>query len=112
MEVVVRGGIAGFTQEIQAGAHALTADEPVSAGGTDAGPSPYEFLLAALGACTSMTIGIYARRKAWPLIGITIRLRHSKVHAQDCADCETKEAWLDRIELDIQLQGALSVEQR
>lgn len=112
MEVVVRGGVTGFVQEIQAGAHALTADEPVSAGGTDAGPSPYEFLLAALGSCTSMTIGMYARRKAWPLIGVTVRLRHSKVHAQDCADCETKDAMLDRIERDIQLDGALSAPQR
>jgi putative redox protein len=112
MQVVVRGGITGFTQEILAGAHPLTADEPESAGGTDAGPTPYEFLLAALGACTSMTVAMYARRKAWPLIGTTVRLRHSKVHAQDCADCETKPAVLDRIERDIQFHGGLSSEQR
>lgn len=112
MEVVVRGGVTGFTQEILAGKHPLTADEPVSAGGTDAGPSPYEFLLAALGSCTSMTIGMYARRKSWPLIGVTVRLRHSKVHAQDCADCETKDAKLDRIERDIELQGDLTAQQR
>jgi len=109
----VRGGVTGFTQEIQAGAHRLTADEPVSAGGNDAGPSPYEFLLAALGSCTSMTIAMYARRKAFPLIAVTVRLRHFKVHAQDCADCETKEeSRLDRIERDIQLDGGLTAQQR
>jgi len=112
MEVVVRGGITGFTQEILAGTHALTADEPVSVGGNDAGPTPYEFLLEALGACTSMTVAMYARRKAWPLIGITVRLRHSRFHAQDCADCETRQAMLDRIERDIQFHGGLSSEQR
>jgi putative redox protein len=112
MEVVVASGVTGFTQEILVGVHALTADQPVSAGGTDAGPSPYEFLLAALGACTSMTIAMYSRGKSWPLVGITVRLRHSKMHAQDCADCEKQGARLDRIERDIQLQGALSAEQR
>jgi|SRR5580658_12378 putative redox protein len=112
MEVVVEGGITGFTEEILAGTHPLIADQPVSAGGTDAGPTPYELLLAALGACTSMTIAMYARRKSWPLIGITVKLRHSKVHAQDCADCETKEAKLDRIERHLQLHGALTAEQR
>lgn len=112
MEVVVRGGPAGFVQQIQAGAHALIADEPVSSGGADAGPSPYELLLAALGACTSMTIALYARRKSWPLEAITVRLRHSRVHAEDCADCETREGMLDRIELDIQLEGGLDAEQR
>jgi putative redox protein len=112
MEVVVAGGVTGLTQEILVGVHPLTADEPVSEGGADAGPSPYEFLLAALGSCTSMTIGMYARRKSWPLIGITVRLRHSKVHARDCADCDADESRLDRIERDIQLQGKLSAEQR
>lgn len=110
--VVVRGRAAGFTQEILTGRHKLRADEPVSAGGTDAGPSPYEFLLAALGACTSITVGMYARRKAWPLEEVTVRLRHSKIHAEDCADCETKEGMLDRIERDIQFTGSLTDEQR
>ena len=112
MEVVVRGGTTGFTQEIVSGRHSLIADEPVSAGGADAGPSRYDFLLAALGACTSMTIGMYARRKNWPVAGITVRLRHSKIHAQDCVDCDTKEAMLDRIERDIELLGTLTQEQR
>lgn len=110
--VVVRGGATGFTQEIAVERHRLVADEPVEAGGTDAGPSPYDLLLAALGACTSMTVAMYARRKQWPLEGVTVRLQHAKIHAQDCAECETKDGMLDRIERDITLTGPLSVEQR
>jgi putative redox protein len=111
-EVVVRGTAHDFAQEIQVGAHGLRADEPASAGGADSGPTPYDFLAAALGTCTSMTVGLYARRKSWPLKKITVRLRHSKVHAADCAQCETKEGYLDRIEADIELEGDLSEEQR
>jgi putative redox protein len=111
-EVIVHGDATGFAQQILAGAHALTADEPVEGGGTDIGPSPYDLLLAALGACTSMTVGMYARRKAWPLESVTVRLRHSRIHAADCADCETKEGMLDRIERDVQFIGALTSEQR
>ena len=110
--VVVRGSAAGFAQEIHAGAHRLHADEPVSAGGTDTGPSPYDLLLAALGACTSMTVAMYARRKAWPLEEVTVHLRHSRIHAADCAECETKEGMLDRIERDIHFAGPLTEEQR
>jgi uncharacterized OsmC-like protein len=110
--VVVRGSAAGFAQEIHAGAHRLHADEPLSAGGTDTGPSPYELLLAALGACTSMTVAMYARRKTWPLEEVTVHLRHSKIHATDCAECETKEGMLDRIERDIHLEGPLTIEMR
>jgi uncharacterized OsmC-like protein len=111
-EVVVRGSAAGFAQEIFAGPHRMTADEPLSVGGTDTGPSPYDFLLAALGACTSITVGMYARRKGWPLEEVTINLRHAKIHASDCAECETKEGMLDRIERDIHLVGSLTKEQR
>jgi uncharacterized OsmC-like protein len=107
--VVVRGSAAGFAQEIIAGRHRMTADEPASAGGTDTGPSPYELLLAALGACTSITLGMYARRKGWPLEEVTVNLWHSKVHVSDCADCETM---LDRIDRDIRLSGNLTTEQR
>jgi uncharacterized OsmC-like protein len=110
--VVVRGSAAGFAQEIHAGAHRLHADEPVSAGGTDTGPSPYDLLLAALGACTSMTVAMYARRKAWPLEEVTVHLRHSRIHAADCVECETKEGMLDRIERDIHFAGPLTHEQR
>ena len=111
-EVIVHGEATGFAQQILAGSHALTADEPVEGGGGDIGPSPYDLLLAALGACTSMTVGMYARRKAWPLESVTVRLRHSRIHAADCADCETKEGMIDRIERDVQFIGALTTEQR
>jgi putative redox protein len=110
--VVVRGSADGLAQVIHAGRHRLAADEPASAGGTDTGPSPYDLLLAALGACTSMTVGMYARRKAWPLEEVTVPLRHSKIHAADCAECETKEGILDRIERDIHFAGPLTDEQR
>ena len=110
--VIVRGDATGFAQEIEAGRHRLVADEPIEAGGTDSGPSPYDLLLAALGACTSMTISMYARRKRWPLEHVTVRLRHAKIHAEDCAECETKEGMLDRIEREIGLSGPLDAEQR
>ena len=111
-EVIVHGDAAGFAQQILAGAHALTADEPIESGGTDIGPTPYDLLLAALGACTSMTVGMYARRKVWPLESVTVRLRHSRIYAADCATCETEEGMLDRIERDLQFVGALTDEQR
>jgi len=110
--VVVRGSAGGFAQEILAGPHRMSADEPVSAGGGETGPTPYDLLLSALGACTSITLGIYARRKGWPLAEVTVNLRHSKIHAIDCAECETKEGMLDRIERDIHLTGSLTDEQR
>jgi uncharacterized OsmC-like protein len=111
-EVVVHGSAAGFAQEILAGTHRLTSDEPVDAGGAGSGPSPYDLLLSALGSCTSMTLGMYARRKAWPLESVTVRLRHSRIHAVDCAECETKEGMLDRVDVDIQLAGTLTEQQR
>jgi putative redox protein len=110
--VVVSGQAAGFAQEVTVGPHRLRADEPVAAGGTDTGPGPYDLLLAALGSCTSMTVAMYARRKQWPLEAVTVRLRHSKVYAADCADCDTKEGKLDQIEREIELAGALDAEQR
>ena len=111
-EAVVQGKAQGFAQEITVGSHRLSADEPKSEGGTDQGPGPYDLLISALGACTSMTISLYARRKQWPLEGVTVRLRHSKVHVEDCADCETKDEKLDRIERDVELHGLLTEEQR
>ena len=92
VDVIVRGSGTGFVQEILAGRHRLRADEPAAAGGTDSGPNPYGFLQVALGSCMSMTVALYARRKDWPLEGVTVCLRHAQIHASDCAECETKEA--------------------
>jgi putative redox protein len=110
--VTVHGSAAGFAQEISVGRHRLTGDEPTSAAGTDTGPTPYDFLLAALGSCTSITLAIYARRKRWPLEAVTVRLRHSRIHAVDCAECETTEGLLDHIDREVELTGVLTEEQR
>jgi len=109
--VVVRGSVDSFKQEIIAGKHRLVADEPVSAGGGDAGPDPYDYLLASLGVCTSMTVGLYARRKQFPLENIKVSLWHSRIHAKDCEQCETREGMVDRIDVEVELTGALSAEQ-
>jgi uncharacterized OsmC-like protein len=111
-EVIVRGGSSGFSQEVSIGRHRIAADEPLEAGGADTGPSPYDLLLAALGTCTSMTLSMYARRKGWALEGVVVRLRHAKIHAEDCRDCETKEGKIDRIEREITLEGPLGGEER
>lgn len=101
-----------FNQVITVGPHHLVADEPVAAGGEDAGPGPYDFLLAGLGACTSMTMRLYADRKSLPLDRVTVTLKHSKIYAKDCAECDTREGMLDQIERDIAMDGALDAEQR
>jgi putative redox protein len=110
--VTVQGSAAGIAQEIVVGRHRLTGDEAASAGGTDTGPNPYDFLLAALGSCTSMTVAMYARLKRWPLECVTVRLRHSRIHGADCEGCETSERLLDQIDRDLEFTGALSEEQR
>ena len=111
-EAVVRGSADGFAQEIAVGEHRLRADEPRTLGGTGTGPNPYDLLVSALGACTSMTVSMYARRKQWPLDSVIVSLRHSKIHADDCAECESKDRMLDQIECDIELRGDLTEEQR
>ena len=110
-DVVVRGDARSFEQKIAVGRHNLVADEPVSAGGSDAGPDPYDYLLSALGVCTSMTVGLYARRHEFPLENITVSLSHSRIHAMDCEECATKEGMLDRIDVEIELTGPLTAEQ-
>jgi len=109
--IMVRGNGSTLGQEVIIGPHRLTADEPEPVG-NDTGPTPYNLLAAALGACTSMTLTLYAQRKEWPLESVTVILRHDKVHAEDCADCETKEGKVDRIERAIELGGPLTDEQR
>jgi putative redox protein len=110
--VVAATGQGAFEQLLIDGRHTLLADEPRSAGGADVGPGPYELLVMALGSCTSMTVHMYAARKKWPLEQCVVRLRHTKVHAQDCADCENPKSMIDRIHRDIELVGALDQEQR
>jgi len=108
----VRGGAEDFRQQITAGKHNFVADEPASVGGGDAGPDPYDYLLTALGVCTSMTVGLYARRNKLPLEKITVSLWHSRIHVRDCEECQTKQGMLDRIDLEVDLSGPLSSEQR
>jgi uncharacterized OsmC-like protein/pimeloyl-ACP methyl ester carboxylesterase len=111
--VVVRETRNGkFQQTITVGPHQMLADEPVAAGGEDSGPGPYDFVLAGLGACTSMTMRLYADRKSLPLERVTVTLKHSKIHAEDCAECETKAGMLDQIDRTIAMEGALDAEQR
>ena len=105
----------GYNTVLTAGNHTLVADEPTSVGGTDAGPTPYDLLLASLGACTAMTIRMYAERKGWPLEDAVVRLRTARpatAHADDCAECATKPVGLARIERDVELRGPLSDEQK
>ena len=111
--VVVQGTRASkFQQNVSVGPHKMLADEPVAAGGQDSGPGPYDFVLAGLGACTSMTMRMYADRKSLPLERVTVTLKHSKIHARDCEECETREGMLDQIEREISIEGALDAEQR
>src|SRR5438128_7038678 len=110
--VVTDTGEGTFGQALLDGRHLLNADEPTTVGGKDDGPNPYELLLMSLGACTSMTLRLYANRKGLPLEHVVVRLRHAKVHAEDCAECENKTAMIDRIDRAIELIGALDEGQR
>jgi putative redox protein len=101
-----------FEQTVIAGRHRYLSDEPVSVGGNGTGPSPYEYLLAGLGTCTAMTIRLYAEMKKLPLKRVSVQLKHEKIHAVDCVNCETKEGKVDRIEREISLEGELSLDQR
>ena len=102
----------GYRTAILASGHSLIADEPVAVGGTELGPTPYDLLAAALGACTAMTLQMYARRKGWPLEEAIVRLRHSKVHAIDEERCENQEAKMDQLDRTLELVGELTGEQR
>jgi len=99
-------------QRITVREHVLRGDEPVDAGGNDTGPNPYEYLLAALGSCMAMTLLLYARRKRIPLEGVAVVLEDSRIHAQDCADCESTQGFVTDIHCGIELKGQLSEEQR
>ena len=111
------GGVVVCTEsalctEVNANGHDLVADEPAAHGGTEAGPTPYDYLLTALGSCTAITVRMYADRKGWPLESVTVRVEHGRIHAKDCGECETKSGRIDRIKLELELAGALDAEQR
>jgi uncharacterized OsmC-like protein/alpha-beta hydrolase superfamily lysophospholipase len=110
--VVTESGARPYGQRITAGGHQLVADEPAAIGGADTGPTPYDLLLAGLGACTAITVRMYADRKGWRLRRTTVRLRHRRIHASDCASCETTTGQLDQIERELQFEGELTDDQR
>lgn len=112
-DVVVRNTAAGgYRTEVRSGGHTVVADEPARVGGTDQGPTPYDLLLGALGACTAMTVRMYAGRKGWPLENVTVRLRQGHDYARDCADCASKPVAIPMIDREIDLEGPLDDEQR
>jgi putative redox protein len=110
--VYVDAGRLKYAQNISVGPHALQSDEQTDSGGNDVGPDPYELLLAALGACASITVQMYAGRKLWPLKEVHVVLSHTKLHAEDCAECDTKSAMIDQIEVGVSFNGDLSEDQR
>ena|SRR5438105_1826046 len=110
-EVLVRSD-SGLSATVRVGEHELIVDEPVASGGLDAGPNPYEMLLAALGTCTAITLRVYAQTKGWPLAGVEVRLSHDRIHAEDCANCETRDGMLDHISKGLVLHGPLTDDQR
>ncbi|MEK6405414.1 MAG: OsmC family protein [Acidobacteriota bacterium] len=112
MAEVIVSSIGHLKQQITAGTHTFVADEPREAGGSAAGPDPYSLLLAALGACTAMTLQLYARRKEWPLEKVEVSLKHSRSHAEDCDDCATNQGKIELIERYISLTGQLNEEQK
>ena len=109
--IVATTGASGYRTELRMGGFELVSDEPVSVGGTGAGPTPYEFMLAALSSCTAMTLRMYASRKQWPLESVVVRVRDTPAHIKDCLDCETSAVGPRRIDRIVELHGALSPEQ-
>ena len=113
MSEVIVTSKGNLRNEVRYGAgHSFTTDEPVAAGGEDAGPDPYTLLLAALGSCISMTVTLYARRKQWPLESVTVRLEQNRMHSKDCKECEQTDGYIHRIERAVSFTGALTEEQR
>jgi putative redox protein len=111
-QVITRIGRSGYVTEIMAAGHGLVADEPVSGGGTDMGPAPFDLLMAGLGTCKAMTLRMYSDRKQWPLEAVTVRLNHKKIDAADCETCQTKEGKLDQFDCEIDLSGELDDQQK
>lgn len=111
-EVIARTGIDSFTTEMLVAGHKLVADEPVEAGGSDLGPSPYDLLAAALASCTTMTLKMYATRKELAMRSVTVTVTHEKVHAKDCADCESPSGRIDEFQRVLTIEGDLDDAQR
>ena len=111
-EVVVRAGRTGFLTEILTRGHTLLSDQPIASGGGNAGPTPYDYLLAAFGSCTAMTIRIFADRRGWPLEGVVVRLWQSRVYDKDCDECDVKSVGINQIEREVDLSGPLTEEQQ
>jgi uncharacterized OsmC-like protein len=111
-EVAIRIGRDHYRTEITAGGQTLVADEPTEVGGAGGAPTPYDLLLGSIGACTAMTLRMYADRKGWPLEGVTVRLRQARTHAEDCVECVTKPVGVHQIERELELEGPLDDEQR
>jgi len=110
--VTTQIGPRGYRAEVRAGAHAFVTDEPAAVGGTDKGPTPYDYLLGALGGCTAMTLRMYADRRGWPLEGVRVRLRTSRSHAEDCEGCDTASVGITWLEREVELSGPLTEDQR
>ena len=107
--VKTAGGL--YTQEISSGGHNWVADEPTNLGGQNRGPTPYEQMLGAIGACTGITVQMYAKRKGWPLESVDVELTHRRIHARDCEDCDSKEGFVSVIDFRVGFGGGLSQEQ-
>lgn len=112
MEPVIIRSEGSFRTEVETETHRFTVDEPVSAGGTDEGPTPYDLLSAALGACTSMTLHFLARRDNIPLEGVEVRVTNDRMHAADCANCSSTTGYIHRFDVEIALRGNLTAEHR
>ena len=110
--VVVVTSKSGLTEEVTVRSHRFLADEPKDAGGADSGPNPYELLLAALGTCTAMTVQMYAKRKGWPLERVQVKLSEQRIHAEDCATCDSAESRITLITKELALEGVLDEAQR
>jgi len=109
--IVARAGASGFRTTLDMGGHSLVSDEPLSVGGTGSGPTPYELMLGAVASCTAMTVRMYASRKQWPLESVTVRLRDTPAHIEDCMDCETQAVGPRQIDRIVHFEGPLSAEQ-
>ncbi len=111
-QVTARLGESGFTTTVESASHSFIADEPASLGGDDLGPTPYELFLGALASCKTITLRMYAQRKGWDLKRVTVTASHGRVHADDCADCESTTGMVDRIDVSLEIEGDLTDEQR